>query len=403
VSASKWTGTLGARGAAAILPTYARYPVELVAGRGCRLFDSAGREYLDFLAGISVNALGHAHPAVVEAIRRSAEGLLHVSNLYWTEPMVRYAERLTKAAGMEKVFFCNSGTEAVEAAIKLARKARPGRSRTLCFERSFHGRTLGALSTTAQSAYQEAFRPLLVGVEVLPFGDFESAARAIDDDVTVVLVEPIQGEGGIRPAPPGWLEHLRERCDRTGTLLVFDEVQCGLGRTGTLFAFQGEGVVPDAVTSAKALAGGLPMGALLVGGAAAGAFEPGDHGCTFGGGPFVASVADRVLEVILSPGFLEEVEAKGEYLSAGLRELVGASDVASEVRGRGLMQGLVLKENKAADLVDALRSLGVLACPAGPDVVRFLPPLTVSVQEIEQALQLLGRALVMVQSGETPA
>ena len=391
--ASHWAGTLAERGAAALLPTYARYPVELVSGSGCRLEDSSGRRYLDLLAGIAVSALGHGHPALVEALRRAASGLLHTSNLYWTEPMVRLAERLTAAAGMERAFFCNSGAEAVEAAIKLARKARPGRPRIVCFERSFHGRTLGALSATAQPRYQESFRPLLAGVEVLPFGNSEAAERAIDEEVALVLVEPIQGEGGVRPAPPGWLQLLRQRCDTAGTLLVFDEVQSGLGRTGTFFAYQGEGVVPDAVTCAKALAGGLPMGALLARGEAAAAFEPGDHASTFGGGPLVSAAAHAVLDVVLAEGFLDEVRRKGERLRDGIEELAAHSPLAAEVRGRGLMLGLRLAEPRAGELVDALREAGALTCPAGADVVRFVPPLVIGREEIDEALGILDRAL----------
>ena len=396
-----WAGTLAERGAAALLPTYTRYPVELVSGEGCRLVDSQGRTYLDLVAGIAVTALGHGHPAMVEAIRRAAGGLLHVSNLYWTEPMVRLAERLTEAAGMDRVFFCNSGAEAVESCLKLARKARPGRRRILCFERSFHGRTLGALSTTAQPWYQKSFLPLLPGVEALPFGDFEAAKRAIDEDVALVLVEPIQGEGGVRPAPPGWLRLLRERCDAAGSLLVFDEVQSGLGRTGTFFAYQGESVTPDAVTCAKALAGGLPMGALLARGPAAEALEPGDHASTFGGGPLVSAAAHAVLDVVLADGFLDDLRRRGDRLRAGLERLAEASPAAAGVRGRGLMLGLRLAEPRAGELVDALRERGALSCPAGADVVRFVPPLTISREEIDEALGIVERALAALPETET--
>ncbi len=398
-----WAGTLAERGAAALLPTYARYPVELVAGSGCRLRDSHGRSYLDLVAGIAVNVLGHGHPAIVEAIRQAADGLLHVSNLYWTEPMVRLAERLTRAAGMERAFFCNSGAEAVESCLKLARKARPGRRRILCFERSFHGRTLGALSTTAQPWYQESFLPLLPGVEALPFGDFEAAARAIDEDVALVLVEPIQGEGGMRPAPPGWLRLLRERCDAVGALLAFDEVQSGVGRTGSFFAYQADGVLPDAVASAKALAGGLPMGVLLARGAAATAFQPGDHASTFGGGPFVAAVAHAVLDVILRDGFLDQVRRKGARLRAGIERLVATRPLVAEVRGRGLMLGLRLAAPRASELVDILRDGGALTCPAGADVVRFVPPLTITLEELDEALEILARALDTLAAREPPA
>jgi acetylornithine/succinyldiaminopimelate/putrescine aminotransferase len=330
---------------------------------------------------------------MVEAIREAADGLLHVSNLYWTEPMVRLAERLSEAAGMERAFFCNSGAEAVESALKLARKARPGRDRILCFERSFHGRTLGALSATAQPRYQEGFRPLLPGIRALPFGDFEAAERAIDERTALVLVEPIQGEGGMRPAPSGWMAHLRSCCDAAGSLLIFDEVQSGIGRTGTFFAYQGEGVVPDAVTCAKALAGGLPMGALLARGEAAQAFQPGDHASTFGGGPLVAAAAHAVLDVVLAEGFLDDLNTRAEYLREGLDRLAKTHVTVAGVRGRGLMLGLQLVEPRATKLVAALSAAGALTCPAGADVVRFVPPLIITRQEIDEALGIVQRAL----------
>jgi predicted acetylornithine/succinylornithine family transaminase len=383
------SGTLAARGAAVLQSTYGRYPIELVSGSGCRVTGADGREYLDFVAGIAVSALGHAHPAVVEALRRGADGLIHVSNLYWTEPMIHFAERLTAAAGMERAFFCNSGAEAVEAALKLARKARPGRSGIVCFEGSFHGRTLGALSVTARPRYQDPFRPLLPDVTVLPFGE----SVALDERTGLVLVEPVQGEGGMRPAPPGWLAHLREACDAAGALLVFDEVQSGMGRTGSLFAYQAEGVLPDAVTVAKALAGGLPMGALLARGDAGTAFEPGDHASTFGGGPLVASVALAVLDVVLGDGFLAGVGERGERLGEGLAALAAARSGITGARGRGLMQGLVLSEPRASAVVEDLHRLGLLTCPAGPDVVRFVPPLIVSDAEVDEALDLVRRAV----------
>jgi predicted acetylornithine/succinylornithine family transaminase len=386
-----WAGTLADRGAAALQETYARYPIELASGEGCRVTDSSGRSYLDFLAGIAVSSLGHRHPAITDALHRAAEGLIHTSNLYWTEPMVRLAERLVAAADMERAFFCNSGAEAVEAALKLGRKARPGRHRIIAFEGSFHGRTFGALSVTARDAYQAPFRPLVPGVEILPFG--EPVGESIDDRVAVVIVEPIQGEGGMQPAPEGWLGHLRERCDHTGALLVFDEVQSGIGRTGTFFAYQAEGVLPDAVTSAKALAGGLPMGALLTHGEAAKAFEPGDHASTFGGGPLVAEVANAVLDVVLDEGFLESVGTKGRRLQSGLERLAASGENVAEVRGMGLMQGMRLAEPRAGELVAALHGLGLLTCPAGPDVVRFEPPLIVSDGQIDEAVSLVERGL----------
>jgi acetylornithine/N-succinyldiaminopimelate aminotransferase len=376
------------------MPTYRRYPAEFVTGSGCRLIDSLGISYLDFAAGIAVSALGHAHPEIVTAIRDAAGGLLHVSNLYWTEPMVRLAERLTAVAGMERAFFCNSGAEAIETALKLARKSRPGRSRFVVFEQSFHGRTLGALSATAQPHYQSPFAPLVPGFRVLPFGDFEAADAGIDAGTAAVLVEVIQGEGGVRVAPSGWLAHLRAACDRAGALLIVDEVQTGLGRTGSFYAYQAEGVAPDAVATAKALAGGLPMGALLSRGDAAGAFAPGDHGSTFGGGPFVASVANAVLDVILARGFLDTVAARGRALGDALAGVAEKHPrLVRETRGRGLLRGIALGQPHARALVDLLLADGLLAVPAGDDVVRFSPPLVVTESEIAEAAARLDRAL----------
>ena len=397
----EWAGTLDRRGEQALLRTYARYPLELAAGSGCHLVGSDGRRYLDFTAGIAVNVLGHGHPAIVSELHSAAGGLLHVSNLYWTEPMVRLAERLTHAAGMEKAFFCNSGAEAVEAAIKLARRARPGRPRIICFDRSFHGRTLGALSVTAQGKYREPFQPLLAEIEILPFGDFEAASHAVDEDVALVLVEPIQGEGGMRPAPPGWLAHLRARCDEAGAILVFDEVQSGVGRTGAFCAFQRESVVPDAVTLAKALAGGLPMGALLARGPLIEAFQPGDHASTFGGGPFVAAIANAVLDVVLGDDFLAEVVAKGEHLDALLLGLAERSPIVAATRGPGLMRGIVLVSPLAAPVVESARERGLLVCPAGANVVRLVPPLTITRQEISEGVAMLEHALAEHSSGGT--
>ena len=391
-----WSGTLERRGGACLMPTYARYPIEIAGGRGCRVMDSAGRTYLDFAAGIAVNVLGHAHPALVRALRGACEGLLHTSNLYWTEPMVRLAERLTETAGMERVFFCNSGAEAVEAAIKTVRRARPGREKIVVFERSFHGRTLGALSATAQPQYQEGFAPLVPGFEAIPFGDFDAATASVDETTQAVLVEPIQGEGGVRPAPRGWLRHLRTISDRAGALLILDEVQCGVGRTGSFFAHQEDEIAPDAVVAAKGLAGGLPIGALLTRGDAAQALGPGQHGSTFGGGAFVATAAHAVLDVVLGPGFLDEVRAKGEVLQKALEEIARRREIVTEVRGRGLFRGVVLREPWAKELVASLHELGMLAVPAGNEVLRLLPPLVISREEIDEGVVLLDRALAAV-------
>lgn len=389
-----WAGTLSARGAKVIMPTYGRYAIEVAAGEGARVRGADGRSYLDFAAGVAVNALGYAHPAVVAAIRAGSTGVVHASNLYWTEPMVRLAERLTAMSGMDMAFFCNSGTEAIETALKVARKARPGRARTIVFERSFHGRTLGALSATMQPAYQAPFAPLLEGFHAIPFGDFDAAEAAIASDVAAVLVEPIQGEGGLRPVPAGFLSHLRKLCDRSGSLLLVDEVQTGIGRTGKLFACEHDDVRPDAIATAKALAGGLPMGALLTRGDCALALGPGEHGCTFGGGPLIANVAHAVLDIIANAEFLATVRARGERLGAGLGKLHAAHPtLVTEARGRGLMWGLALSAPRASELVARLHELGLLTVPAGKDVLRLVPPLIVTESDIDAAIATLGTAL----------
>jgi len=380
------------RGQAVVMPTYARVPIELVDGVGCRVTDATGREYLDFTSGIAVSTLGHRHPVVVEALHRAAEGLLHVSNLYWTAPMVRLAERLTAAAGMDAAFFCNSGTEAVEAALKLARRACPGRGVFVTFEGSFHGRTLGALSVTAQPKYQQPFAPLVPEVRVLPVEDVDALA-AVDGSVAAVIVEPIQGEGGVRPVHHEFLAAVRSRCDEVGALLVFDEVQTGVGRTGSLYAYQQLGVTPDVVTTAKGLAGGLPIGAVLARGVAATALGPGDHGSTFGGGPAVTSVACAVLEEVLRPGFLESVRDTGRRLRAGLDALAAHHHGVAAARGLGLIQGLVLDGLAASDVVAGCRERGMLVLSAGADVVRLLPPLIVGQSEVDDALAILDRVL----------
>jgi acetylornithine/succinyldiaminopimelate/putrescine aminotransferase len=307
--------------------------------------------------------------------------------------MVRLAERLAGATGLERTFFCNSGAEACEAATKIARRARPGRTRLVAFEGSFHGRTLGALSVTGQRGYREPFEPLVPEVAFVPYGDREAASAAIGCDVAAVVVEPIQGEGGVRPAPPGWLAHLRARCDVAGALLVVDEVQTGVGRTGKFLACETDGVAPDVVTLAKGLGGGIPIGAVVARGEAATALRPGDHGSTFGGGPLASSIANAVLDVVLADGFLDGVRTRGERLGRGLGTIAARRpERVVEVRGRGLMWGLELTV-EAGPVVARLREFGMLAVGAGPRVLRLLPPLVVTVEEIDRAVELVDRAL----------
>jgi acetylornithine/N-succinyldiaminopimelate aminotransferase len=376
-----------------VLQTYRRPEFVLVRGEGVRVFDSEGRAYLDGVAGIAVNALGHGDAQVVAAIQAAAEGLIHVSNLYHTEPHAVLARSLVERSFADRAFFCNSGTEAAEGALKFARKhARrsSGQEKTgiLAFSGSFHGRTMGALSATATEKYRAPFEPLIPGVCFAPFNDPVAAEDAITDEVCAVIVEPVQGEGGVHPATVDFLERVRAACDQAGALLIFDEVQCGLGRTGHLWAHQAYGVTPDLMVLAKPLANGLPIGAVLMTQVVADTMVPGDHGSTFAGGPLVCQVAQVVLERISTPEFLADVRDKGEHLAARLAALVEASQLAREARGMGLMWGIEC-EVEVAPILSAAYRHGVLACGAGPNVLRLLPPLTITLAELDQLVDRL--------------
>jgi acetylornithine/N-succinyldiaminopimelate aminotransferase len=369
-----------------VVPSYARFPVEFARGEGARLWDDEGNEYLDFLAGISVSSVGHCHPAVVAAVREQTGRLMHVTNLFYTEPPMRLAERLSERSLGGKVFFSNSGAEAVEAAIKLARKARRG-GRIVVAEQAFHGRTYGALSATPQESKQEPFAPLVPGFVVVP-KDPAALDAAVDADTAAVLLEPVQGETGINVLSDELLRTARAACDRTGAALIFDEIQCGLGRTGTLWAQEHSGVTPDAMTLAKALGGGMPIGALITGPRLADVFEPGDHGSTFAGGPVVAAAGLAVLDVIDDDALLVRVGELGERLAAGLAELPGVR----EVRGRGLMRAIEV--DGAPELVRrALLEQRLVLNATGPTTVRFLPPLIVGEAEIDEALRRVSGLL----------
>jgi acetylornithine/N-succinyldiaminopimelate aminotransferase len=366
-----------------VMQTYGRLPVAFVRGEGTRLWDSEGKEYLDFLGGLAVVSLGHAHPAVADAVAQQARTLLHVSNLYYNDVQPRVAERLDNLlGGGGRVFFCNSGAEANEAAIKYARKAT-GRAGVVALEGGFHGRTLGALSATGQPGKRAPFEPLFAGVRFVPPNDVDALRGAVDDDVGLILLEPVLGEGGVVPLERAFAEAAAE----LPPLLCVDEVQTGIGRTGTFFGFEQLGVQPDLVTLAKALANGLPIGALLVADDAAGAFAPGDHGSTFGGNPVSCAAAAAVVEAI-DDELLADLRARGAQLASGLAQFDGVL----EVRGRGLLLGAVV-EGSAADVVEAARSEGLLALTAGENVLRLAPPLTVSVDEVDEALAVLGRIL----------
>jgi acetylornithine/N-succinyldiaminopimelate aminotransferase len=370
----------------AVMPSYARFPVEFVRGEGCRLWDDEGNEYLDFLAGISVTSVGHCHPDVVAAVAEQAAQLTHVTNLYYTAPAMQLAQRLSRRSLGGKVYFSNSGAEAVEAAIKLVRKARPG-GEIVAFEGAFHGRTYGALSATPQESKQAPFAPLVPGFVVVP-KDPGALEAAVGDRTAAVLLEPVQGETGVHALSDELLAAARAACDRTGAALVFDEIQCGMGRTGTLWAYEQTGVVPDAMTLAKALGGGFPIGALVTGPRLADVFAPGDHGSTFAAGPVVARAALAALDVIDHPGRLARAMELGARLAEGLRALPGVR----EVRGRGLM--LAAEIDDAPDLVRrALLEQRLVVNATGPTTVRFLPPLIVDEADIDEALARL-RALL---------
>jgi acetylornithine/N-succinyldiaminopimelate aminotransferase len=356
------------------MPTYVRHPVEFVRGEGARLWDDEGNEYLDFLAGISVAQLGHCHPAVVSAVREQAGRLMHVGNLFHTEPGARLAARLSERSLGGKVFLCNSGAEAIECAIKLARKHRQGGD-FVVLEGGFHGRTMGALSATPQETKQAPFAPLVPGFRVASRG----GPLSVDERTAAVVIEPIQGEGGIHPLEASLLAAARAACDETGALLVFDEIQCGMGRTGAMWAWQHAGVEPDVMTVAKGLGGGMPIGACVTSPDYADVLQPGDHGSTFGGSPVAAAAANAVLDTI-DDAFLADVAAKGERLAAGLRAL------GLDVRGRGLM--LAFACDDGPELTRRLLLEQRLVVNAtGPDTVRLLPPLTVSEEEIDEALR----------------
>ena len=381
----------------AVMETYKRMNIAPTSGKGSWLFDEKGNRYLDFIAGIATNALGHGHPALVEAIQDQAGELIHCSNLYEIPLQAEVAQMLTEATDFDKVFFCNSGTEAVEAAIKLARKYAyethgPEKHEVLTFTKSFHGRTYGSLSATAQATYQEAFGPMVPGFTYAPFGDLQAAKEAVGPQTAAVLVEPLQGEGGINPAPEGFLEGLRDLCDEHGALLIFDEVQSGAGRTGHLYAYQGVGVVPDVLTSAKGLGGGVPVGAMMAKEEYA-VLTPGNHGSTFGGNPLAMSAVKAILGVVGDPIFLEEVRFKGAILKNALR-LVAERVPGAEVRGEGLLLGLDLGDPELAkEVFQKCLEEGVLLNLIAGTTIRLAPPLTVTKTEIRYALDTLRAAL----------
>ena len=378
-----------------VMNTYSRFPIALVRGAGSYVWDADGKQYLDFLGGIAVCILGHCDPGMHTALKEQAARLWHVSNLYWIQPQVELAEKLTRLSGLGKAFFCNSGAEANEAALKLARKyhyrrGQSGRHQFIAFNDSFHGRTLATVTATGQKKYQEGFAPLPAGFVYADYNDLESVRRLINDQTAAILLEPVQGEGGIHPGRPEFLTAIRNLCDQEDILLIFDEVQCGMGRTGAFLSYQSHGVTPDIVTIAKGLGGGFPIGAMLASDKAASGFAPGDHASTFGGNPLATAVANYVVDVVSSSPFLENVGSMGAYLRQGLNKIDDKRIL--EVRGSGLMLGVEF-DREIRDLVEICMDRGLLLIGAGSQVLRFVPPLNITDAEIDQALAILQAAL----------
>ena len=378
-----------------LMRTYARLPVCFVRGEGLKLWDDAGKEYLDFLGGIAVNALGHCHPRIVRAIQEQAATLIHTSNLYYTVPQVDLARELTATASFDRVFFCNSGAEANEAALKIARKA----GKTVSSEKigiitathSFHGRTMGTVTATAQAKYQDPFRPLLPGVAYVERNDVAALKLAVSERTCAILLEPIQGESGVHPLSREFLQAARDLADENKALLIFDEVQCGMGRTGDWWAFQATGVTPDLFTSAKALGSGLPIGACVARGRAAETFVPGDHGSTFAANPLATTAALETIRTIADEGLLSRAAEMGAYLKAGLLDELG--DRVVEVRGRGLMLGVQLAGKNARQAMLAALEKGLIVNAIGDSVLRLLPAYVVTKSQIDQAIDILAEIL----------
>ncbi|MBI4401182.1 MAG: acetylornithine transaminase [Nitrospirae bacterium] len=380
-----------------LMNTYARLPISIVRGRGCCVYDLEGREYLDFVAGIAVNTLGHCHPDVVAAIQKQAQHLLHASNLYYTEPQVRLAQALVDHSFADKVFFCNSGAEANEAAIKLARRYAhqhhgPDRSEIITMRQSFHGRTLATLTATGQEKVQAGFEPLVPGFTYVPFNDLPAVEKVMTDRTAAVMLEPIQGEGGVHVADRTYLKSLRELCRQRDVLLMFDEIQTGMGRTGTLFAYEQLGIEPDVMTLAKGLGGGVPIGACLATDTVAASFTPGSHASTFGGNPLACAAALAVLHVLLEGRALEQGRRMGDYLAKGLLDCQERLPIVKEVRGLGLLQGMELTIDGKPVVTDCL-SRGLLINCTMDRVLRFVPPLIITQREIDRLLDTLSQVL----------
>ncbi len=392
---------IAARGAEVLVANYAPQPIALVRGEGCTLYDAEDNAFLDLMGGIATTTLGHANPRLRTALEEQAAKLWHVSNLYTTEPQIRLAERITSNSFAEAVYFCNSGAEANEAALKLARRhfhdRKEERFEIVAFDGAFHGRTLFTVSATGTPAYWEGFGPMVQGISHAAWGDLDSVRGLLSERTAAILVEPIQGEGGIRLPPPGFLQGLRKLADENGCLLIFDEVQVGMGRTGSLFAYEQEDVIPDVMTLAKALGGGIPIGAMCTTRKLSGALVPGTHASTFGGNPLACAVAAAVFEELFEGGVLDHAKLMGEKLGRGLEEIAAelGPDRVIEARGRGLLRGLELA-NAPGPVIDRCRERGVLVISAGGNVLRLAPPLVISGDEIDHGLSVLREVLLEV-------
>ena len=382
-----------------VLHTYNRFPVVLESGNGVYLKDTDGKEYLDFAAGIAVYALGYHYPGYDEALKSQIDKVMHTSNLYNKVPMGEAAEKLVKASGMSKVFFTNSGAEAIEGAIKAARKyawLKDGQAdhEIIAMNHSFHGRSVGALSVTGNFHYQEAFRPLMGGVKFADFNDIDSVKAQITDKTCAIIMETVQGEGGIYPADPAFLKAVRQICDEKDILLILDEIQCGMGRTGSLYAWQQYGVAPDIMTTAKALGCGVPVGAFVLNEkTAAASLVPGDHGTTYGGNPFVCAAVSKVFDIFEKDMILAHVQELTPYLEKKLDELVEKYDCVSARRGMGFMQGLVITGRPVGDVVNKALEKGLLVISAGSDVLRLVPPLVITKDNVDEMADILGECL----------
>lgn len=377
-----------------VMKTYSRFPLAFEKGEGMYVYDENGKKYLDFVAGIAVNSLGHNHPKLVKAITEQASKLIHISNLYYTKPQCTLAQKLVENGSLDKVFFCNSGAEAIESALKLARKygSKTGRQEIITMHQSFHGRTFGAVTATGQDHYHEGFGDMLPNIKYATFNDFESVKNTVTENTVAILMEPVQGEGGIIPAKKEFLEQVRSLCDERDILLMFDEVQCGVGRLGTLFAYQTFGVVPDVMSTAKGIAGGVPCGLMMAKEKAAEAFVPGDHASTFGGNPLATAAGNVVVDELLG-GLLDNVKKQGVYLREKLEEMAEKhKNIVKDVRGIGLMQGIELTEPAGEYIAKAI-DMGLLLVGAGKFIIRFVPSLIVSKEDIDNVMEILDKAL----------